>query len=174
WRRSRRWRATFRTDEGAGPMKTPTTQGRALVFNNARLVDPASGREAAGALLVENGVIADVAWDEPGRAGPAGAEVGDCGGRVLAPGLVAMRAFAAEPGAEHRETLKTASEAAAAGGVTTVVCMPDTDPVVDEPSIVDFLLRRARDTAVVNIHPAAALTKGLEGREMTEFGLLME
>jgi len=155
-------------------MKTPTTQGRALVFNNARLVDPASGREAAGALLVENGVIADVAWDEPGRAGPAGAEVVDCGGRVLAPGLVDMRAFVGEPGAEHRETLKTASEAAAAGGVTTVVCMPDTDPVVDEASIVDFLLRRARDTAVVNIHPAAALTKGLEGREMTEFGLLME
>src|SRR5690606_4671611 len=89
---------------------------------------------------------------------------------VLAPGLVDMRAFVGEPGAEHRETLKTASEAAAAGGVTTVVCMPDTDPVVDEASIVDFLLRRARDTAVVNIHPAAALTKGVDGRELTECG----
>lgn len=156
-------------------MNSPTTsEARPLVFTNARLVDPASGREAPGAMLVENGAIADIAWDEPVRPGPAEAEVVDCGGLVLAPGLVDMRAFVGEPGAEHRETLKTASEAAAAGGVTTVVCMPDTDPVVDEPSIVDFLLRRARDTAIVNIHPAAALTKGLEGREMTEFGLLME
>lgn len=156
-------------------MNSPTTsEARPLVFTNARLVDPASGREAPGAMLVENGAIADIAWDEPVRPGPAEAEVVDCGGLVLAPGLVDMRAFVGEPGAEHRETLKTASQAAAAGGVTTVVCMPDTDPVVDEPSIVDFLLRRARDTAIVNIHPAAALTKGLEGREMTEFGLLME
>lgn len=156
-------------------MNSPTTsEARPLVFTNARLVDPASGREAPGAMLVQNGAIADIAWDEPVRPGPAEAEVVDCGGLVLAPGLVDMRAFVGEPGAEHRETLKTASEAAAAGGVTTVVCMPDTDPVVDEPSIVDFLLRRARDTAIVNIHPAAALTKGLEGREMTEFGLLME
>lgn len=156
-------------------MNSPaTSEARPLVFTNARLVDPASGREAPGAMLVQNGVIADIAWDEPVRPGPAEAEVVDCGGLVLAPGLVDMRAFVGEPGAEHRETLKTASEAAAAGGVTTVVCMPDTDPVVDEPSIVDFLLRRARDTAIVNIHPAAALTKGLEGREMTEFGLLME
>jgi len=156
-------------------MNSPTTsEARLLVFTNARLVDPASGREAPGAMLVQNGAIADIAWDEPVRPGPAEAEVVDCGGLVLAPGLVDMRAFVGEPGAEHRETLKTASEAAAAGGVTTVVCMPDTDPVVDEPSIVDFLLRRARDTAIVNIHPAAALTKGLEGREMTEFGLLME
>ena len=149
-------------------MNSPTTsEARPLVFTNARLVDPASGREAPGAMLVQNGAIADIAWDEPVRPGPAEAEVVDCGGLVLAPGLVDMRAFVGEPGAEHRETLKTASEAAAAGGVTTVVCMPDTDPVVDEPSIVDFLLRRARDTAIVNIHPAAALTKGLEGREMT-------
>lgn len=156
-------------------MNSPTTsEARPLVFTNARLVDPASGREAPGAMLVQNGAIADIAWDEPVRPGPAEAEVVDCGGLVLAPGLVDMRAFVGEPGAEHRETLKTASQAAAAGGVTTVVCMPDTDPVVDEPSIVDFLLRRARDTAIVNIHPAAALTKGLEGREMTEFGLLME
>ena len=85
-----------------------------------------------------------------------------------------MRAFIGEPGAEHRETLKSASEAAAAGGVTTIVCMPDTNPVIDDPAIVDFVLRRARDTAIVNIRPAAALTKGLAGREMTEIGLLGE
>jgi dihydroorotase len=83
-----------------------------------------------------------------------------------------MRAFVGEPGAEHRETLATASQAAAAGGVTTVVCQPDTDPVIDDHAIVDFILRRARDTAIVHIAPMAALTKGLKGQEMTEIGLL--
>jgi dihydroorotase len=96
----------------------------------------------------------------------------DCKGRLVTPGLIDMRAFVGEPGAEYRETIASASEAAAAGGVTTIVCQPDTSPVIDDPAIVDFVLRRARDTAVVNIRPAAALTKGLEGREMTEIGLL--
>ncbi|MBV9077699.1 MAG: dihydroorotase, partial [Methylobacteriaceae bacterium] len=105
---------------------------------------------------------------------PEGAEIVACDGLVLAPGLVDLRAFVGEPGAEHRETLKSASEAAAAGGVTTLVCMPDTNPPIDDPAIVDFVLRRARDTAVVRILPAAAITKGLHGQEMTEFGLLGE
>jgi dihydroorotase len=142
-----------------------------LLLNNARLVDPASERDGLGAVLVRDGVIADVAWGATPDA-PDGAEIVDCGGHVLAPGLVDMRAFIGEPGAEHRETLRSASEAAAAGGVTTIVCMPDTNPVIDDPAIVDFVLRRARDTAIVNICTAAALTKGLDGREMTEIGLL--
>jgi dihydroorotase len=100
--------------------------------------------------------------------------VRDCSGLVLAPGLIDLSAFVGEPGAEHRETLRTASEAAAAGGVTTIVTRPDTDPPVDDPAIIDFIKRRARDKAVVNVRPAAALTKGLKGHEMTEFGLLME
>ncbi|HEX8662996.1 MAG TPA: dihydroorotase [Beijerinckiaceae bacterium] len=145
----------------------------ALIFANARLVDPASGREERGSVLIRDGAIADVAWGAV-PAVPEGATVIDCARLVLAPGLVDMRAFTGEPGAEHRETLKSASEAAAAGGVTTLVCMPDTNPVIDDPAIVDFVLRRARDTAVVTIHPAAAITKGLAGREMTEFGLLSE
>jgi dihydroorotase len=144
-----------------------------LVLANARLVDPATEREGRGAVLVRDGVIADMAWGAAPDA-PEGAEVVDCGGHVLAPGLVDMRAFVGEPGAEHRETLRSASEAAAAGGVTTIVCMPDTNPAIDDPAIVDFLLRRARDTAIVNIRPAAALTKSLEGREMTEIGLLAD
>jgi dihydroorotase len=148
-------------------------RGTPIVLANARLVDPASGREGKGALLVQAGVISAIQWGgapEP----PDGAEVVDCAGSLLAPGLVDMRAFVGEPGAEHRETLKSVSEAAAAGGVTTLVSMPDTNPVVDEPAIVDFLLRRSRDTAIVNIHPAAAITKGVAGREMTEIGLLRE
>jgi len=144
-----------------------------LVLTNARLIEPASGRDGRGSVLVSEGTIADVAWGASPPA-PEGATVIDCQNLVLAPGLVDMRVFIGEPGAEHRETLKSASEAAAAGGVTTLVCMPDTNPAIDEPAIVDFVLRRARDTAVVNILPAAALTKNLDGREMTEIGLLGE
>ena len=143
------------------------------VLTNAHLVDPASGQEGRGAVLVRDGAIAEVAWGADLDA-PEDATVVDCEGHVLAPGLVDMRAFVGEPGAEHRETLKSASEAAAVGGVTTIVCMPDTNPPIDDPAIVDFVLRRARDTAIVNVRPAAALTKGLAGREMTEFGLLVE
>lgn len=144
-----------------------------ILLANAHLIDPTSGREGRGAILVREGRIADVAWGAA-PAAPEGAEMVECGGLVLTPGLVDMRAFVGEPGAEHRETLRTASEAAAAGGVTTLVSMPDTNPVVDDPAIVEFVRRRAHDTAIVNILPAAAITKGLAGREMTEFGLLRE
>jgi dihydroorotase len=145
----------------------------ALVLADARLIDPASGRDGRGSVLVRDGLIADVAWGTR-PAVPEGARVVEAGGHVLAPGLVDLRAFVGEPGAEHRETLASASAAAAAGGVTTLVCMPDTNPVIDDPAIVDFVLRRARDTASVTVLPAAAITKGLAGREMTEFGLLAE
>ncbi|MDB5590982.1 dihydroorotase [Enterovirga sp.] len=146
---------------------------RPLLFTGALLVDPASGRSGPGAVLVRDGTIADVAWGHV-PAAPEGAETISCGGHVLAPGLVDMRAFVGEPGAEHRETLKSAGEAAAAGGVTTLISMPDTNPVVDDPAIVDYLLRRAADTSLVHIHPAAAITRRLAGREMTELGLLQE
>jgi len=144
-----------------------------ILLANATLLDPATGRETRGAVLVRDGRIADIAEGAaPGV--PAEATRIDCRGRVLTPGLIDMRAFVGEPGAEHRETLASASAAAAAGGVTTLVCMPDTNPVIDGPAIVDFVLRRARDTACVNVLPAAAITKGLAGKEMTEFGLLQE
>lgn len=144
-----------------------------LLLANATLIDPSSGAEKRGAVLVRDGMIADIA-DGAAPGIPAGAKRIDCAGRVLAPGLIDLRAFVGEPGAEHRETLASASAAAAAGGVTTLVCMPDTNPIMDGPAIVDFVLRRARDTACVNVLPAAAITKGLAGREMTEFGLLQE
>jgi dihydroorotase len=88
------------------------------------------------------------------------------------PGLVDAHVHVGEPGAEHRETIASASQAAAAGGVTSIVTMPDTDPVIDDVALVEFVLRSARDTAIVNVHPAAAITKGLKGHEMTEFALL--
>jgi dihydroorotase len=145
---------------------------RALV--NARLVDPATGKESAGGVLVIGGLIAGLGASVTAESAPAGAHIVDCGGDVVAPGLIDMRAFIGEPGAEHRETIASASAAAAAGGVTTVLARPDTSPVVDEPAVVDFILRRARDDAKVRILPSAALTKGLEGREIAEIGLLAE
>lgn len=145
----------------------------ALFLKNAHLLDPASGSEGPGSLLVRHGHIADIAWGASSDA-PENSQIIDCAGLTLAPGLIDLRAFVGEPGAEHRETLASASAAAAAGGVTTLVCMPDTNPVIDGPAIVDFVLRRARDTASVTVLPAAAITKGIAGREMTEFGLLQE
>jgi dihydroorotase len=141
------------------------------VFINARLVDPASDRDEPGGLLVVDGKIADLGAHLR-RNAPEGADVIDCKGHVLAPGIVDAQVFTGEPGFEHRETLKTASHAAAAGGVTTMVVMPDTNPVIDQVALVDFIQRRARDNAIVNVHTMAAMTKGLKGEEITEIGLL--
>jgi dihydroorotase len=146
---------------------------RELAIVNALLVDPASGRQQRGALLLRGGVIADVVWGEAPATGE-GVKRLDAGGLIVAPGLVDLRAYLGEPGAEFRETLGTGSQAAAAGGVTTIVCRPDTDPPIDDPAIIDFIKRRARDKAIVNVLPAAALTKGIAGKEITEFGLLLE
>jgi dihydroorotase len=140
-------------------------------FLNARLIDPATGRDEPGGLLVKDGAICDLGGHLR-RNAPEGTRIVDCGGHVLCPGLIDMQVFTGEPGQEHRETLKTASHAAAAGGVTTMVVMPDTEPVIDQVALVDFIQRRARDNAVVNVHVMAAMTRGLRGQEMTEIGLL--
>ncbi|WP_055038763.1 dihydroorotase [Blastochloris viridis] len=150
----------------------PVTENRPLLFANARVVDPARELDFSGDVLIADGVIRETARGIASAGVPEGTQVVDCRGRVVAPGLVDMRAFVGEPGAEHRETLASASQAAAAGGVTTIVCQPETDPPIDDPAVVDFVLRRARDTAIVRVRPMAALTKGLAGREMTEIGLL--
>ena len=145
---------------------------RPILFANARIVDPSRDLDIVGDLLIADGVIRE-AKKGIGAAGvPEGTDVVDCRGKLIAPGLVDMRAFIGEPGAGHRESFASASQAAAAGGVTTIICQPDTSPVIDDPATVDFVLRRARDTAIVHVHPMAALTKGLEGKEMTEIGLL--
>src|SRR5271154_1252323 len=145
-----------------------------IAFRNARLVDPASGTDVKGGLLVENGRIADIGPRLFNDAEPSDPEVINCHGLVLAPGLIDARVFTGEPGSEHRETLESASAAAAAGGVTTMIVMPNTDPVIDEPSLVDFILRRAAATAKVRVAPMAALTRRLAGETMTEIGLLRE
>jgi len=144
------------------------------VFHNARIVDPSRGMDERGSLVVEDGKIAASGASALNQGTPEGAEMIDCAGKTVIPGLVDGRVFIGEPGAEHRETIASASEAAAAGGVTSLVMMPDTHPVIDDVALVEFVLRTARDTAKVNVFPAAAITKGLAGAEMTEIGLLSE
>ncbi|HVJ78133.1 MAG TPA: dihydroorotase [Hyphomicrobium sp.] len=152
-------------------IEKPKRVGKATVFINARLVDPATNRDEPGGLLVKDGLISDLG-SHLRRNAPEGTTVVDCKGHILSPGLIDVQVFTGEPGYEHRETLKTASHAAAAGGVTTIVVMPDTNPVIDQVSLVDFIQRRARDNALVHVHTMAAITKGLKGEEMTEIGLL--
>lgn len=144
------------------------------VFERARVIDPSRGIDEVGAVIVTDGRIVAAGKAALNQGAPQGADVVDCSGRAIIPGLVDGRVFIGEPGGEHRETIASASVAAAAGGVTSIVMMPDTNPVIDNVALVEFVLRTARDTASVNIFPAAAITKGLDGQEMTEFGLLRE
>jgi dihydroorotase len=148
---------------------------RTIIFN-ARLVDPATGRDETGGIVFENGVIRDVGphIDRETEKRSGVNFVRDAGGKVLSPGLIDLRVKTGEPGAENKETLATASEAAAAGGVTTFVVMPDTDPVIDSVALVDFIKRRAEGVARVKVHPSAGLTVGLEGRKMAELGMIAE
>lgn len=148
------------------------TDRRPILLANAHLIDPSSDLDGVGDVLIADGVIRDARRGIGAAGVPEGTDIINCAGKVVAPGLVDMRAFVGEPGASHRETFASASRAAAAGGITTIICQPDTSPTIDNSATVDFVLRRARDTAIVNIHPMAALTKGLQGKEMTELGLL--
>ena len=147
---------------------------RPTAFVGARLIDPQSGYDGPGCLVVMGGVIADVVRRPALGSLSPDLDVIDCGGAMLAPGLVDLRVKTGEPGAEPKETLKSAARAAAAGGVTSIVVQPDTDPAVDEPSVVDFILRRARDIGLVRVYPAGAATKGLHGKQMAEIGLMRE
>ncbi|MCR6736335.1 MAG: dihydroorotase [Afipia sp.] len=148
------------------------TDRRPILLANARLIDPSRDLDGPGDVLIADGTIRDARRGIGAAGVPEGTDIINCAGKVVAPGLIDMRAFVGEPGAGHRETIASASLAAAAGGITTIVCQPDTSPVIDNSATVDFILRRARDTAIVNIHPMAALTKGMNGEEMTEIGLL--
>lgn len=145
-----------------------------IAYINARLIDPMSELDAMGSLITFGAEIQAVGPNLFPDGVPHNFKVVDCGGAVLCPGLIDLRVFVGEPGAESNETLASASQAAAAGGVTTIIVMPNTNPVIDDVSLVDFIKRRARDTADVNVHPMAALTKGLAGTALTEIGLLQE
>ncbi|MEQ5825843.1 dihydroorotase [Sulfitobacter sp. NFXS29] len=141
-------------------------------FTNLCLLDPLAGTLEPAAVLVRNGVIAEVLAGD--ATAPDGAEVMDCSGHILAPGIVDIGVKVCEPGERHKESYRSAGLAAAAGGVTTMVTRPDTDPAIDSPETLEFVTRRANEAAPVNVVPMAALTKGREGREMTEIGFLMD
>jgi dihydroorotase len=124
--------------------------------------------------VVSDGVISQISHNPQMDISSSDVRVIDCNGAMLAPGLIDLRVKTGEPGAEPKETLKSASRAAAAGGVTSIVVQPDTDPAVDEPAMVDFILRRARDIELVHVYPAGAATRGCKGERMTELGLMRE
>src|SRR6202142_2425416 len=143
-----------------------------LLISNARLVDPASGRDEHGVLAVAEGRIVPA-----GRSGPprfTAERVIDAGGAVVAPGLVDLCARLGEPGHEHEGMLESELAAAVAGGVTSVVCPPDTDPVLDEPGLVEMLKFRARSLDLARVFPLGALTRGLAGEAITEMAELTE
>ncbi len=143
-------------------------------FINARLIDPESRLDARGALLTDGKIIADFGPALFNNGVPEGVETVDCGGQILCPGLIDMHVHLREPGHEHKETIATGSYSAAVGGVTTLACMPNTKPVIDDVALVEFVQRRARETSLVKVYPFAAITRGLAGKEMTEMGMLAE
>ena len=141
-----------------------------ILFRNARLIDPEAGTETAGDLLADRGRIRAVGQAEA----PTDAQVIDCAGRCLAPGIIDWGVKIGEPGERHRESFRSAGLAAAAGGVTQIIARPDTHPAIDTPEVLEFVTRRAAEASPVPIRHMAALTKGREGREMTELGFLLD
>ncbi|MDG1421055.1 MAG: dihydroorotase [Tateyamaria sp.] len=143
-----------------------------ILFTNAKLIDPDARNIATGALATKNGKIAAIITDNSTL--PDAAQIIDCDRKYLAPGIVDIGVKVCEPGERHKESFGTAGLAAAAGGVTTMVTRPDTDPAIDNPETLEFVIRRAREAAPVNVLPMAALTKGRQGRQMTEIGFLLD
>lgn len=142
--------------------------GRARGFRG-RIVDPSQGLDGPGVLVVQGGRVVSCGPLAPGVAPP---DTVDLGSLVIAPGFVDLRVFTGEPGARHRETIRSAGEAAVAGGVTSLLVMPDTEPPIDEPSLVEFVSRTGEAASPARVHPAGALTRGLEGRDMAELRLM--
>ena len=144
----------------------------ATFFDNARIIDPVALTDAPGCVLVVDVLIHAVTGLD--ATPPVGAKIVDCGGMCLAPGIIDIGVKVSEPGERHKESFRSAGRAAAAGGVTTIVTRPDTDPAIDTPEKLEFVARRAQLDAPVHVLPMAALTKGRDGQEMTEIGLLSD
>ena len=143
------------------------------IFINARIIDPSQNMDEVGSVIVDtNGKIKKIGKEVKKSDASSSCEVIDLKKNILIPGIVDMKAFVGEPGYEYKENFRTLSQAALAGGVTSIVTMPNTKPIIDNVSMVDFIIRRGRDKSSVNLFPCAALTKQMEGNLMTEFGLL--
>jgi len=144
-------------------------------FLNANIIDTHNSLNEVGGLIIdENGLVEAIGKKVNKNNIPSREKVIDLQGKYIFPGIIDMRVFVGEPGYEYKENFRTLSNAALSGGVTSVVTMPNTDPIIDNVSIVDFLKRRGRDKSKINIFPTASLTKNLEGSNMTEFGLLQK
>lgn len=141
---------------------------------NARLLDPETNLDIVGDLVIENGVIADFGPNLFKDAPPTNGVIINCDSKCLAPGFFDIRVQVREPGEEHKESIKSACMAAAAGGITSIVCLPNTDPVIDNVSVVEYLARRAREEKKVKIFCYGSITRGMNGKEITEMGLLSE
>ena len=143
------------------------------IFINARIIDPSQKMDEKGSLILDkNGKVKAIGKNVKKSDAESSAEIFDIKGNVLIPGIVDMKAFVGEPGYEYKENFRTLSQAALAGGVTSIVTMPNTKPIIDNVSMVDFIIRRGRDKSAVNLFPCASITKQTEGKLMTEFGLL--
>jgi len=144
------------------------------LYINARLIDPSMGRDEMGGILCDGEVISEIGTHLNDESLQANSKIVNCKGHCLVPGLVDMRAHLGEPGEEHKETLETAGRSAVAGGVTTIVCLPNTEPAIDDMSVVEFVARRARKLGLSKVYPYGAVSKKLEGKEIAELGLLNE
>ena len=133
-----------------------------LAFINAHLIDPHSKIDGIGGLIIVGKKIVEVKKGPSSISIPDDATIIDCEKNILAPGIIDLRARLGEPGNEHKETIATASKAALSGGITSLVSMPDSDPIVDQISVIEFITRRARETGGVKIFPAASITKNIE------------
>ncbi|QEE09339.1 dihydroorotase [Bartonella kosoyi] len=145
-----------------------------IVFQKARIIDPSRAIDEIGTVIVENGQIIAAGKEALNQGVPEGAEVINAQNKAILPGLVDASVFVGEPGNENRETIASASQAAAAGGITSFLMMPDTHPVIDNVALVQFIKRTAGEMSSVNIYPVAAITQGFNGDKITEFGLLKD
>ena len=155
-------------------MATTNNSTLHTLYINARLIDPATGRDEMGGILCDGKVISDIGPHLNDGKPRANSQIINCKGHCLVPGLVDMRAHLGEPGEEHKETLETAGRSAVAGGVTTIVCLPNTEPAIDDMSVVEFVARRARKLGLSKVYPYGAVSKKLEGKEIAELGMLSE
>ncbi|MEQ9329590.1 MAG: dihydroorotase [Rhodospirillales bacterium] len=141
---------------------------------NARLIDPASGLDEVGGVAITGEIISDVGPGVTAKSAPSGSTVIDCGGKYLAPGMVDMRVQLRDPGEEYKETLATGCQAAVAGGVTSMVCLPNTDPILDEEAVLEFVARRARLVGLAKVYAYGAATKRLKGESLAEMAMLAD